>query len=109
MHEVDAGDDLADVNQRAVLVAALDLVIAVGDINLHLAAALGTPAWGLFAPGQKWPWLIQDNRILWYPQVAFFASRTRAIVGSVFSVGSGISRSAGKSAPRKNRRGAISA
>ena len=72
VQQVCGTDGLADVNERAALIAALDLVVAVGDLNLHLAGALGTPAWGLFPPGQRWPWLIQDNRILWYPDVRVF-------------------------------------
>ncbi len=69
VHEVPGGDTLSDVNERAALIAALDAVIAVGDINLHLAGALGTPAWGLFARTTSWPWLIHEGRVVWYPAV----------------------------------------
>ncbi len=63
---------MADLDDLAALIAALDLVVAVGDVNLHLAAALGTPAWGLFPPRERWPWLIQHDRIAWYPEVRVF-------------------------------------
>ena len=55
MHELLRRDGVTDLVERAALIAALDLVVAVGDVNLHLAAAMGTPAWGLLPPGSAGP------------------------------------------------------
>ena len=55
-HWCDA-DNRNDIDGLAARIAALDLVISVGNANVHLAGALGVPAWSLLPAHGGWRWL----------------------------------------------------
>jgi Flp pilus assembly protein TadD len=66
---------LADIDELAALTAALDLVITVPNLNLHMAGALGRPAWGLLGMSPNWRWLRQGASSPWYPSILLFRAR----------------------------------
>jgi hypothetical protein len=60
-------DNTADIDGLAARMAAVDLVITVGNTNAHLAGALGVPAWVLLPEVASWRWLEQQGTSIWYP------------------------------------------
>ena len=69
LHHFDDADPLGDLDLFAAKVAALDLVISVGNATVHLAGALGMPTWCLVPAVPQWRWKIQDKTTPWYPSV----------------------------------------
>ncbi|TAN55093.1 MAG: hypothetical protein EPN20_20710, partial [Magnetospirillum sp.] len=67
-------DDFADT---AAALAALDLVIAVDTAVLHLAGALGRPAWALLPFAPDWRWLRHRDDSPWYPSLRLFRQERR--------------------------------
>ena len=61
-----------DFAQTAALVAGLDLVIAVDTAVIHLAGALGRPAWLLNRFDPCWRWLRDREDSPWYPTLRQF-------------------------------------
>lgn len=74
-------DDFADT---AAAVAALDLVIAVDTAVVHLAGALGRPAWVLTAFASSYLWLAGRDDTPWYPTLKLFQQRRAGDWDSVF-------------------------
>jgi len=56
----------------AAAVSQLDLVIAVDTGVVHLAGALGVPAWVLLCHAPDWRWLLDRPDSPWYPQHRLF-------------------------------------
>ena len=56
----------------AALLMQLDLVISVDTAVLHLAGALGRPAWALLAFAPDWRWLLDRADSPWYPTMRLF-------------------------------------
>lgn len=69
---VDVSSELTDFVETAALIANLDMVIAVDTAVLHLAGALGRPAWALLRHSPHWPWLLDRNDSPWYPSLHLF-------------------------------------
>ncbi len=69
---VDLAEDLGDFADTACAVAALDLVISVDTSVLHLAGALGKPAWGLMSKPTGFLWQTERGDSPWYPSVRLF-------------------------------------
>ena len=69
---VDYSAELKDFTDTAALIANLDLVISVDTAVLHLAGALGRPAWALLRYSPHWPWLLQRDDSVWYPGMQLF-------------------------------------
>lgn len=74
---VDFSADLHDLSDTAALVAKLDLVISVDAAVLHLAGALGKPAWALLKHAPHWPWMLDCELSPWYPGIHLFRQRRR--------------------------------
>ena len=72
----DFSDRLVDFTDTAALVEQLDLVISVDTAVLHLAGALGRPAWGLLKASPHWPWLLERDDSPWYPSARLFRQQT---------------------------------
>jgi hypothetical protein len=68
---VDISDGWTDFRDTAALMASLDLVISVDSSPLHLAGALGIPAWGLICAAPDWKWGLRETSP-WYPQIRLF-------------------------------------
>ena len=61
-----------DYDETAALVCALDLVISVQTAVIHLAGALGRPAWALVPSTPEWRYMARGTRMPWYPSVRIF-------------------------------------
>jgi hypothetical protein len=72
IHHWPGADNRNDIDGLAARMAALDLVISVGNANVHLAGALGVPAWSLLPAHGGWRWLAGRNDSLWYASVRLF-------------------------------------
>jgi tetratricopeptide (TPR) repeat protein len=66
------GGDLADMADTAAVTALVDLVIAVDTSVVHLAGALGQPAWVMLPFTPDWRWTLSSESSLWYPQARLF-------------------------------------
>lgn len=71
-----ADQELHDFADTAALISQLDLVISIDSAVLHLAGALGKPAF-LLLPyyRQDWRWLASGQESPWYPTVRIFRQR----------------------------------
>ncbi|MDP2808957.1 MAG: tetratricopeptide repeat protein [Rhodocyclaceae bacterium] len=69
---MDLSPELTGFVETAALIANLDLVIAVDTAVLHLAGALGRPAWALLRHSPHWPWLLDRDDSPWYPSLRLF-------------------------------------
>ena len=67
----DFSDELLSMSDTAALTEAMDLVISVDTSVLHLAGALGKPAWQLSAFQSEWRWGAGETTY-WYPSVSIF-------------------------------------
>jgi tetratricopeptide (TPR) repeat protein len=63
---------LADFNETAALIQALDLVITVDTAVAHLAGALAKPVWILIADAPDWRWMWDRSDSPWYPTARLF-------------------------------------
>ncbi|MEO6928798.1 MAG: DUF5672 family protein [Casimicrobiaceae bacterium] len=72
MHLLDARHNFDD---KAALIAALDLVISVDTANAHLAGALGAPLWVLLPYAADWRWGVACTTTAWYPKARLIRQR----------------------------------
>ena len=70
-------DPLKDMDSFAALIAALDLVITVGNTTAHVAGALGRPAWVLLPLVPSWRWMLGREDSPWYPSLRLFRQEAR--------------------------------
>jgi hypothetical protein len=69
------GHDLKDFSDTAALMQELDLIISIDTSVLHLAGALGRPAWGMMPFAADWRWLMDREDSPWYPTMRLFRPR----------------------------------
>jgi len=69
---IDWTGDIHDFADTAALMANLDLLISVDTAGLHLAGALGKPAWLLCRHESEWRWLLERDDSPWYPTLRIF-------------------------------------
>ena len=69
---VDRMAGVADFADTAVLIAGLDLVIAVDSAVAHLAAAMGKEVWLLSRFVGCWRWLRERDDSPWYPTLRIY-------------------------------------
>jgi tetratricopeptide (TPR) repeat protein len=62
-------DALQDYERTAALVCALDLVVSVCTAVIHLAGALGRPAWVMTPFSPEWRYGAEGSTMPWYPSV----------------------------------------
>ncbi len=65
-----------DYDETAALVSALDLVVTVQTAVAHLAGALGRPAWVMVPVVPEWRYLLEGDRLPWYPSLRLFRQET---------------------------------
>ncbi len=63
---------LADYDETAAMVAALDQVVSVCTAVVHLSGALGVPVWVLTPTTPEWRYLAQGEQMPWYPSARLF-------------------------------------
>jgi len=66
------GDQLHDFADTAALVECMDLVVSVDTAPVHVAGALGKPAWLLLPRKPDWRWLLERDDSPWYPSLRLF-------------------------------------
>jgi ADP-heptose:LPS heptosyltransferase len=74
---VENTDLLEDFAETAALIQNLDLVIAVDTAIVHLAGAMGRPAWVLLPFAPDWRWMLDREDSPWYPTLRLFRQRAR--------------------------------
>ncbi|MCC5896843.1 MAG: glycosyltransferase family protein [Phormidium sp. BM_Day4_Bin.17] len=74
---IDLAPQIRDFWDTAALMQDLDLVISVDTAVIHLAGALGKPAWVLLAKIPDWRWGLEGDRSPWYPSVRLFRQSRR--------------------------------
>ncbi len=67
-------DPLANLDDFAAQVAAIDLVISVSNTTVHIAGALGRPIWALVPSnhGRLWYWFLERPDSPWYASARLF-------------------------------------
>ena len=84
IHDWDDADPLKDLDGFAAQIAALDLVISVDNATVHMAGALGIPAWVLLPRGCDWRWMKDFEDSPWYSSVRLFRQQAHGMWGEVF-------------------------
>lgn len=64
-----APSETHDLDDLAALVAALDVVVTVQNTNVHLAGALGVPAFAIIPEIPEWRYRVAGDRMPWYGSV----------------------------------------
>lgn len=86
---VDLGVGFADFADTAAVVDQLDLVVAVDTSVVHLAGALGRPAWVMLTYAPDWRWLLDRGDSPWYPGMRLFRqgpdARWEGVLEAVFT------------------------
>ncbi|HKD37859.1 MAG TPA: tetratricopeptide repeat protein, partial [Pirellulales bacterium] len=85
IHDPPGADPLVDLDALAAKIAALDLVISVGNATVHLAGALGVTAWAVLPKVPGWRWQIAGSESPWYSSVRLFRQRERGDWTPVFA------------------------
>lgn len=69
---LDLGNEIGDFTDTAAIMAGLDLVISSCTAPLHLAGALGVPAWGMIPFAPHFVWLMDRSDTPWYPSMRLY-------------------------------------
>ena len=72
LHDWPDANPVADLDDFAAQIAALDLVISADNSTVHLAGGVGTPVWVLLPMASDWRWGLHRTDSLWYPSVRLF-------------------------------------
>lgn len=75
--------EIADFDDTAAILAIADLLISVDSAPVHLAGALGRPAWVLLPHVPDWRWLLEREDSPWYPSLRLFRQPSRGDWDSV--------------------------
>ena len=75
IHDWIDSDPLADLDDFAAQIAALDLVISVDNSTVHMAGAVGTEIWTLLPFSADWRWLRDREESPWYSSMRLFRQR----------------------------------
>lgn len=73
---VDHSDLLNDFADTAALIESLDLIIACDTAVVHLAGAMGKPAWVMLPFAPDWRWMLNRADSPWYPTLRLFRQPT---------------------------------
>ncbi|MGH6938151.1 tetratricopeptide repeat protein [Hypericibacter sp.] len=69
-------DQIQSLDDFAAQAAALDLVIGIDNSAVHMAGALGVPAWVLLPQPPEWRWLLEGEGCVWWPSLRLFRQKT---------------------------------
>lgn len=77
MHLVDLSDEIANFDDTAAILCIADLLISIDSAPVHLAGALGRPAWVMLLNVADWRWLEKREDSPWYPSLRLFRQPER--------------------------------
>lgn len=69
---VSLSPEIRDFEDTAAILAEVDLLISIDSSPVHLAGALGRPAWVMLPLLPDWRWLQARDDSPWYPSVRLF-------------------------------------
>ncbi len=69
--------DIQDFDDTAAILSLLDVLVSVDSSPVHLAGALGCPAWVMLPFLPDWRWLMQRHDSPWYPSLRLFRQPAR--------------------------------
>ncbi|MFT8211014.1 MAG: hypothetical protein ACMZI0_11275 [Symbiopectobacterium sp.] len=72
MNLLSLSDEIADFDDTAAILCVIDLLISVDSSPVHLAGALGRPAWVMLPYEPEWRWLLARDDSPWYPSLTLF-------------------------------------
>ena len=75
MNLVSLSPQISSFEDTAAILSLVDLLISVDSSPVHLAGALGRPAWVMLPRLPDWRWLLERNDTPWYPSVRLFRQR----------------------------------
>ncbi len=70
-------DQMADLDAFAAQIAAMDVIVSISNTTVHLAGALGVPAWVMLPVMPMWRWMMERLDSPWYPSVRLFRQAER--------------------------------
>ena len=77
MNILSLDQEIKDFDDTAAILCVADLLISVDSSPVHLAGALGRPAWVMLPLVPDWRWLIGREDTPWYPTVRLFRQTER--------------------------------
>lgn len=81
MSLVSLNDEIQDFDDTAAILTLLDVLVSVDSSPVHLAGALGCPAWVMLPFVPDWRWLLKREDTPWYPSVRLFRQPERGAWG----------------------------
>lgn len=77
MSLISLSDEIEDFDDTAAILSLVDLLISVDSSPVHLAGALGCPAWVMLPLVPDWRWLMAREDTPWYPGMRLFRQQQR--------------------------------
>jgi len=74
---ISLSDEIRDFEDTAAILSIADLLVSIDSAPVHLAGALGRPAWVLLPFVPDWRWLLERTDTPWYPSVRLFRQDAR--------------------------------
>jgi len=72
MNIVSLDPEIEDFEDTAAILFVADLLISIDSSPVHLAGALGRPAWVMLPFVPDWRWLLERTDTPWYPSLRLF-------------------------------------
>ncbi|MGG1948482.1 glycosyl transferase family 8 [Trinickia sp. NRRL B-1857] len=69
--------EIQDFEDTAAILSVVDLLVSVDSSPVHLAGALGRPAWVMLPMVPDWRWLLERSDTPWYPTLRLFRQKSR--------------------------------
>jgi len=76
VHQVKAVDNFSDIDGLMALMKALDAVVSVDNVTVHLSGALHQPVLALLPHPSDWRWMQGASQSPWYPSVQLLRQKT---------------------------------
>jgi ADP-heptose:LPS heptosyltransferase len=85
MKLIDLSDAITDFDDTAAILTLADLLVSIDSSPVHLAGALGRPAWVMLPLFPDWRWLTDRSDTPWYPAHRLFRQPARGDWAAVVS------------------------
>lgn len=82
---VSLSDEIDDFEDTAAILTLLDVLVSIDSSPVHLAGALGRPAWVMLPFVPDWRWLLGREDTPWYPSVRLFRQQAHGEWGPVLA------------------------